>query len=94
MSCFLTFVMVIFLVVVVMLVLCATALLLGTLLGLLFPVTAFQEALLSTLFAIGAVLAFLLADLGKVREMISRSLESPQEEKDFSFPRHYPIFWL
>lgn len=45
--------MVIFLVVVVMFVLCATALLLGTLLGLLFPVTAFQEALLSTLSPLG-----------------------------------------
>lgn len=73
---------VVFLVAVVMFVFSATALLLGMLLAWLFPVTAFQGALLCILLAIGVILAFLLGDVGKIGNAISIFVEHWQEEEE------------
>jgi hypothetical protein len=40
-------------------------------LGLLFPITTFEGALITTLVALGAILAFLLGYLGRLGENIS-----------------------
>jgi hypothetical protein len=47
--------------VMVILVLSSAMLLVGRLLGLLFPITTFEGALITTLVALGAILAFLPA---------------------------------
>ena len=75
-------VVLVILVLIVMFALSAAMLLVGRLLGLLFPITTFQGALITTLVALGAVLAFLLGYLGRIGEDISRSLACLQEEDE------------
>ena len=63
-------------------VLSAAMLLVGRVLGLLFPVTTFQGALITTLVALGATLAFLLGYVDRIGEDISHALASLQEEDE------------
>jgi len=86
-------VVLVILVLMVMFALSSAMLLVGRLLGLLFPITTFQGALITTLVALGAVLAFLLGYLGRIGEDISRSLACLQEEdeadeEDEEYPPH------
>src|SRR6266851_6013676 len=73
-------------------VLSAAMLLVGRVLGLLFPVTTFQGALITTLVALGAILAFLLGYVGRIGDDVSHALASLQEEdeedeEDEEYPR-------
>ena len=70
------------LVVLVIFALSATMLLVGRVLGLLFSITTFQGALITTLVALGAILAFLLGYVGRIGEDISHALASLQEEAE------------
>src|SRR5712692_3262461 len=74
------------LVVMVIFALSAALLLVGRVLGLLFPITTFEGALITTLVALGATLAFLLGYLGGIGENISHALaylqEDDQEEEE------------
>jgi len=63
-------------------VLSAAMLLVGRVLGLLFPVTTFQGALITTLVALGAILAFLLGYVGRIGDDVSPALASLQEEDE------------
>ena len=60
----------------------AAMLLVGRVLGLLFPVTTFQGALITILVALGALLAFLLGYVGRIGEDVSHALASLQEEDE------------
>jgi hypothetical protein len=60
----------------------AAMLLVGRVLGLLFPVTTFQGALITTLVALGAILAFLLGYVGRIGEDVSHALAYLQEEDE------------
>src|SRR5260370_16880826 len=55
-------------------VLSTAMLLVGRVLGLLFPVTTFQGALITTLVALGAILAFLLGYVGRIGDDVSHAL--------------------
>jgi len=57
-------------------------LLVGRVLGLLFPVTTFQGALITTLVALGAILAFLLGYVGRIGDDVSHALAYLQEEDE------------
>ena len=88
------------LVVMVIFALSAAMLLVGRVLGLLFPITTFQGALITTLVALGAILAFLLGYVGRIGEDMSHALaylqeddeeeeedpEDPEDEKDQEYP--------
>src|SRR5258706_12253171 len=63
-------------------VLSAAMLLVGRVLGLLFPVTTFQGALITTLVALGAILACLLGYLGRIRDYVSHALAYLQYEEE------------
>jgi len=63
-------------------VLSAAMLLVGRVLGLLFPVTTFQGALITTLVALGAILAFLLGYVGRIGDDVSHALAYLQEEDE------------
>ena len=64
----------------------AAMLLVGRLLGLLFPITTFQGALITTLVALGAILTFWLGSLGRLGEDMAHALaylqEADEEEED------------
>ena len=60
----------------------AAMLLVGRVLGLLFPVTTFQGALITTLVALGAILAFLLGYVGRIGDDVSHALAYLQEEDE------------
>ncbi len=67
-------------------------LLVGRLLGLLFPITTFEGALITTLVALGVILAFLLGYVGRIGDDVSHALASLQEEdeedeEDEEYPR-------
>jgi len=51
-------------------------------LGLLFPVTTFQGALITTLVALGAILAFLLGYVGRIGDDVSHALAYLQDEDE------------
>src|SRR6266571_1881859 len=70
------------LVVMVIFALSAAMLLVGRVLGLLFPITTFEGALITTLVALGAILAFLLGYMGRIGEDMSHALASLQEEDE------------
>ena len=70
------------LVILVIFALSATMLLVGSLLGLLFSITTFQGALITTLVALGAILAFLLGYVGRIGEDVSHALAYLQEEDE------------
>jgi len=63
-------------------VLSAAMLLVGRVLGLLFPVTTFQGALITTLVALGAILAFLLGYVGRIGDDVSHALAYLQDEDE------------
>src|SRR5258706_6056600 len=63
-------------------VLSAAMLLVGRVLGLLFPVTTFQGALITTLVALGAILAFVLGYVGRIGDDVSHALAYLQEEDE------------
>src|SRR5712671_7237855 len=63
-------------------VLSAAMLLVGRVLGLLFPITPFQGALITTLVALGAILAFVLGYVGRMGEDMSHALAYLQEEDE------------
>ena len=63
-------------------VLSAAMLLVGRVLGLLFPVTTFQGALITTLVALGAILAFLLGYVGRIGDDVSHALAYLQYEDE------------
>src|SRR3989442_14359593 len=63
-------------------VLSAAMLLVGRVLGLLFPVTTFQGALITTLVALGAILAFLLGYVGRIGDDVSHALAYLQEDDE------------
>jgi hypothetical protein len=73
---------IVILVVLVIFALSAAMLLVGRVLGLLFPLTTFQGALITTLVALGAILAFLLGSLGRIGEDIAHALAYLQEEAE------------
>src|SRR6266850_7069286 len=60
----------------------AALLLVGRVLGLLFPITTFEGALITTLVALGAILAFLLGYVGRIGEDMSHALAYLQEEDE------------
>jgi len=60
----------------------AAMLLVGRVLGLLFPVTTFQGALITTLVALGAILAFLLGYVGRIGDDVSHALAYLQDEDE------------
>jgi len=71
----------------------AAMLLVGRVLGLLFPVTTFQGALITTLVALGAILAFLLGYVGRIGDDVSHALaylqdedEDDEDEEDEEYP--------
>jgi len=70
------------LVVMVIFALSAAMLLVGRLLGLLFPITTFEGALITTLVALGAILAFLLGYVGRMGEDMSHALAYLQEDDE------------
>src|SRR5437879_9124736 len=70
------------LVVMVIFALSAAMLLVGRLLGLLFPITTFEGALITTLVALGAILAFLLGYVGRIGEDIAHALAYLQEDDE------------
>src|SRR6266702_2409846 len=70
------------LVVLVIFALSAAMLLVGRVLGLLFPITTFQGALITTLVALGAILAFVLGYVGRIGEDMSHPLAYLQEEDE------------
>src|SRR6266446_2951295 len=70
------------LVVMVIFVLSAAMLLVGRLLGVLFPITTFEGALITTLVALGALLAFVLGYVGRIGEDMSHALAYLQEEDE------------
>jgi len=63
-------------------VLSVAMLLVGRVLGLLFPVTTFQGALITTLVALGAILAFLLGYVGRIGDDVSHALAYLQDEDE------------
>src|SRR5262249_59020618 len=70
------------LVVLVIFALSAAMLLVGRLLGLLFPITTFEGALITTLVALGAILAFVLGYVGRIGEDMAHALAYLQEEDE------------
>src|SRR5216684_1691194 len=70
------------LVVMVIFALSAALLLVGRVLGLLFPITTFEGALITTLVALGAILAFVLGYVGRIGEDMSHALAYLQEEDE------------
>ena len=69
----------------------AALLLVGRVLGLLFPITTFEGALITTLVALGAILALLLGYVGRIGEDISHALaylqeEDEEDEEDEEYP--------
>src|SRR6266567_8063290 len=60
----------------------AALLLVGRVLGLLFPITTFEGALITTLVALGAILAFLLGYVGRIGEDIAHALAYLQEDDE------------
>ena len=70
------------LVVMVIFALSAAMLLVGRVLGLLFPITTFEGALITTLVALGAILAFLLGYVGRMGEDMSHALAYLQEDDE------------
>ena len=62
------------LVVLVIFAVSAAMLLVGRLLGVLFPITTFEGALITTLVALGAILAFVLGYVGRIGEDMSHAL--------------------
>ena len=69
----------------------AALLLVGRVLGLLFPITTFEGALITTLVALGAILAFLLGYVGRMGEDISHALaylqeDDEEDEEDQEYP--------
>src|SRR5438132_1326147 len=78
------------LVVMVIFALSAAMLLVGRLLGLLFPITTFEGALITTLVALGAILAFLLGYVGRIGEDIAHALAYLQEDEEDEEDEEYP----
>src|SRR5712692_9788930 len=80
---------VVILVVLVIFALSAALLLVGRVLGLLFPITTFEGALITTLVALGVILAFVLGYVGRIGDDMSHALASLQEEdeEDEAYPR-------
>src|SRR6266581_4322990 len=79
------------LVVLVIFALSAAILLVGRVLGLLFPITTFEGALITTLVALGAILAFLLGYVGRIGEDIAHALaylqeDDEEDEEDQEYP--------
>src|SRR6266852_9977567 len=70
------------LVVMVIFALSAAMLLVGRVLGLLFPITTFEGALITTLVALGAILAFVLGYVGRIGDDMSHALAYLQEEDE------------
>ena len=70
------------LVVLIIFALSAAMLLVGRVLGLLFPITTFEGALITTLVALGAILAFVLGYVGRIGEDMSHALAYLQEEDE------------
>ena len=70
------------LVVLIIFALSAAMLLVGRVLGLLFPVTTFQGALITTLVALGAILAFVLGYVGRIGDDVSHALAYLQDEDE------------
>jgi len=70
------------LVVLVIFAVSAAMLLVGRLLGVLFPITTFEGALITTLVALGAILAFVLGYVGRIGEDMSHALAYLQEEDE------------
>ena len=69
----------------------AALLLVGRVLGLLFPITTFEGALITTLVALGAILAFLLGYVGRIGDDVSHALaylqeEDEEDEEDEEYP--------
>ena len=75
-------VVLVILVLMVMFALSAAMLLVGRLLGLLFPITTFEGALITTLVALGAILAFLLGYVGRIGDDVSHALAYLQDEDE------------
>ena len=75
-------VVLVILVVLVIFALSAAMLLVGRLLGLLFPITTFEGALITTLVVLGAILAFVLGYVGRIAEDMSHALAYLQEEDE------------
>src|SRR5438093_10941980 len=73
---------IVILVVLVIFAVSAAMLLVGRLLGVLFPITTFQGALITTLVALGAILAFLLGYVGRIGEDIAHALAYLQEDDE------------
>jgi len=72
-------VVLVILVVLVIFALSAAMLLVGRVLGLLFPITTFQGALITTLVALGAILAFVLGYVGRIGDDVAHALAYLQE---------------
>mgnify|MGYP003414092592 FL=1 len=60
----------------------AAMVLVGRVLGLLFPITPFEGALITTLVALGAILAFVLGYVGRIGEEMSHALAYLQEDDE------------
>jgi hypothetical protein len=76
----------------------AAMVLVGRVLGLLFPLTTFQGALITTLVALGALLAYFLGSLGRSGAEMAHALaylqeaaaEDEAEEDDDEAEEEYP----
>ena len=75
-------VVLVILVVLVIFALSAAMLLVGRLLGLLFPITTFEGALITTLVVLGAILAFVLGYVGRIGDDVAHALAYLQEEDE------------
>ena len=69
----------------------AAMVLVGRVLGLLFPITPFEGALITTIVALGAILAFVLGYVGRIGEDMSHALAYLQEDdEDDEDDEEYP----
>jgi len=73
-------VIIVILAMLVLVTLSAALVLLGSVLGVLFALTTFEGALLTTLVALGVLLAFVLGSVGRIGEEMSDGLASRQED--------------
>jgi hypothetical protein len=60
----------------------AALILVGRVLGLLFPITTFEGALITTLVALGAILACVLGYVGRLGEDMAQALAYLQDEDE------------
>lgn len=65
--------------------LAAALVVLGSVLGVLFTLTTFEGALITTLVALGVLLAFVLGSVGRIEDAMSHVLAALQEDDEDAY---------